>query len=77
VYPREGTIRLSADTDLTSIGIDRVGTIDVAGLHGKNNHDQFEGNRTRGAPVATTVRGKIVMRAASLVAPPRVRMVRP
>ena len=51
--------------------------IEAARLHGRNNHTPFEGLRTRGAAVATIVRGRVVMRAGELVGEPNGQMVRP
>jgi allantoinase len=77
MYPKKGSIRVGADGDLTIIDLDRTGVIDASKMHGKNNHNPFEGHRTRGEAVATIVRGMIVMRDGELVGSPRGRMVRP
>ncbi len=77
LYPRKGTIQVGSDADLTIVDLDRAGTIDEATLHGKNDLTPFQGHRTRGAAVATILRGAIVMRNGELVGPPRGRVVRP
>lgn len=77
LYPRKGSLRIGADADLTIIDLDQAGVIDASRMHGKNNHNPFEGHRTRGASVATIVRGQIVVRHGELVSEPRGRMVRP
>lgn len=77
VYPRKGAIRVGSDADLTVVDLDRTGSIEAARMHGKNNHNPFEGHRTRGEAVATIVRGAFAMRDGELVGEPRGRMVRP
>jgi dihydroorotase (multifunctional complex type) len=77
MYPRKGAIRVGSDADLTIIDLQQTGVIDAAQLHGKNNHNPFEGHRTTGQAVATIVRGQIVMRAGELVGQPCGKMVRP
>jgi dihydroorotase len=77
LYPRKGTIQVGADADLTIVDLELEGVIERARMHGRNNHNPFEGQRTRGAAVATVVRGQVVMRARELVGSPCGRMVRP
>ncbi|HYY88635.1 MAG TPA: allantoinase AllB [Chloroflexota bacterium] len=77
LYPRKGAIRVGSDADLTIVDLGREDVIEEARLHGKNNINPFEGHRTKGAAVATVVRGQIVMRDGELVGPPRGRMARP
>src|SRR5579859_6513811 len=77
LYPRKGTIQVGSDADLTILDLRKTGVIDAARMHGKNNHNPFEGHRTTGEAVATVVRGQIVMRNGELIGQPRGRMVRP
>ena len=77
LYPRKGCVRVGADADLTIVDLERRGVIQASQMHGKNNHNPFEGHQTRGQAVATIVRGQIVMRDGELVGEPRGRMVRP
>jgi dihydroorotase (multifunctional complex type) len=77
LYPRKGAIRVGSDADLTIIDLEAADVVEAARMHGKNNHNPFEGHRTRGAAVATIVRGQIVMRDGELVGEPRGRMARP
>ena len=76
LYPRKGAIQVGSDADLTIVDLQRTGVIEAARMHGKNNHNPFEGRRTTGEAVATIVRGQIVMRDGELVGLPRGRMVR-
>jgi dihydroorotase len=77
VYPRKGAISIGSDADLTIVDLEREGVIEAARLHGRNNHNPYEGRRTRGEAVATVIRGQVVMRNGELVGQPRGRMVRP
>ncbi len=75
LYPRKGALQVGSDADLTVVDLELEDTIEEARLHGKNNLTPFEGHRTRGAAVATIVRGHVVMRDGELVGPPRGRMI--
>jgi dihydroorotase len=77
MYPRKGAVAIGADADLTIVDLEREGVIQAARMHGRNNHNPYEGRRTRGQAVATVVRGVVVMRDGALIGPPRGRMVRP
>jgi dihydroorotase len=48
--------------NVTIVDLDRPGRISAANMHGLNNLSPFEGLATRGAPVATIVRGRIAHR---------------
>jgi len=67
---RKGFVRIGFDADLTVIDLKRDGVIRAAELHGKNNVTPFEGRPTRGAPLATIVRGRVVMREGELLVEP-------
>jgi dihydroorotase len=75
LYPRKGSLTVGADADLTVVDLEVEDTIDEARLHGKNNLSPWVGTPTRGAAVATLVRGQVVMRDGELVGPPRGMMV--
>jgi allantoinase len=77
LYPRKGALEVGSDADLAIVDLDLEDVIEERRLHGKNNLTPFEGRRTRGAAVATIVRGQIIMRGGELVGPPRGRMIRP
>ena len=77
IYPQKGTIALGSDGDLTIVDLAREGVIRDADLHSKNHVTPFDGRKTKGAPVATIVRGRIVMRDGELVGESAGRMVRP
>lgn len=70
LWPRKGAVVEGADADLTLVDLQRPGVVHSADLHGKNNVSPFEGRPTVGAPVATVVRGRIVMRDGELLGRP-------
>ena len=70
LWPGKGAVKVGSDADLTLVDLERPGTIRAADLHGKNNATPFEGRPTRGAVVATIVRGRLVMRDGELLSPP-------
>jgi len=73
--PRKGRIQVGSDADLTIIDLAREDTIEEHRLHGKNNLSPWLGRRTRGLPVATLLRGEIVMRDGELLGAPTGRML--
>ena len=77
IYPQKGAIRLGSDGDLTIIDLQKEGVIRDDDLHSKNHVTPFDGTPTKGAPVATIIRGRVVMRDGSLVGESGGRMVRP
>lgn len=77
MWPMKGAIALGSDGDLTILDLAKEDVIEESRLHGKNNLNPFEGHRTKGAPVATIVRGRIVMRDGELVGDPQGRVVSP
>ena len=77
IYPQKGAIRLGSDGDLTIIDLNKQGVIRDDELHSKNHITPFDGTATKGAAVATIIRGRIVMRDGALVGESGGRMVRP
>lgn len=70
LWPRKGTIRIGSDADLTIVDPERAGVIRGAELHARHGLTPFEGRATRGAPVSTIVRGRVVTRDSGLVGAP-------
>ncbi len=75
LYPRKGCLEVGADADVTIVDLGLEDVVEETRLHGKNNLTPFEGLLTRGGPVATIVRGQLVMRDGQVSAAPRGRMV--
>jgi dihydroorotase-like cyclic amidohydrolase len=76
IYPQKGAIELGSDGDLTIVDLAKEGVIRDDDLHSKNHVTPFDGTPTKGAPVATIIRGRVVMRDGALVGEPGGRMVR-
>jgi dihydroorotase len=70
LWPRKGALEPGSDADLTLVDLRREGVIRGEALHGKHGLTPFEGWPTRGAPVATIVRGRIVMEQGRLTGEP-------
>jgi len=77
IYPQKGTIAVGSDGDLTILDLDKEGVIRDDDLHSKNHVTPFDGTPTKGAPVATIIRGRIVMRDGEVIGESDGRMVRP
>ncbi len=77
IYPQKGTIAVGSDGDLTIIDLDKEGVIRDDDLHSKNHVTPFDGTPTKGAPVATILRGRILMRDGEVIGESDGRMVRP
>ena len=77
MYPQKGAIQIGSDGDLTIVDLDKDGVVRDDELHSKNHVTPFDGRKTKGMPVATIVRGQIVMRDGELVGTAAGRMVRP
>lgn len=61
LWPMKGHIFRGADADLTIVNLSRRSPIRAASLHGKSTATPFEGRDAVGPPVATVIRGRIVM----------------
>lgn len=79
LYPRKGVVQPGADGDLAVIDPGARGIIRGADLHSERSRfTPFEGMETVGSPVATIVRGRIVMQDGKVLdAPGWGRMERP
>src|SRR5918992_3437599 len=77
MYPQKGAIRIGSDGDLTIVDLNKEGVIRDDDLHSKNHVTPFDGDKLRGMPVGTVVRGQILMRDGQIVGNPAGRMVRP
>jgi allantoinase len=77
IYPQKGAIAVGSDGDLTIIDLDKEGVIRDDDLHSKNHVTPFDGTKTKGAPVATILRGRIVMRDGEVIGESDGKMVRP
>jgi dihydroorotase len=76
LYPRKGVIRPGSDADLVIIDPEARRTVRNEELIAKQPVSPWHGFELRGAPVATVLRGEIVVRDREIVAPRRGRFVR-
>ncbi len=77
LWPQKGAIAIGSDADLTIIDLDQIGVIRDAALHSKDPVTPYDGLPTRGAPVATIVRGRLVAQDGRVASSRQGRMVRP
>jgi dihydroorotase len=66
LYPRKGVIQPGADADIALVDLDREWTIDDAKLQSLSRITPFQGQRVKGLPIHTLVRGRFVMKDRTL-----------
>lgn len=76
LFPRKGSLKVSADADLTIIDPERDWTVDGARLHTKQRWSPWDGVTLRGKPVLAMLRGDVLMREGEPVGERRGRFVR-
>jgi allantoinase len=76
LYPRKGVIRPGSDADLVVVDPEGRHTVRNEELVAKQPVSPWHGVELRGAPVATVLRGEVVVRDREIVAPRRGRFVR-
>lgn len=67
IYPQKGVLEVGSDADITIVDLNKEGVIDAEKLHSKNSVSPFHGWKVKGMPVATIVRGHLVMQDGQLV----------
>ena len=72
----KGEIRVGFDGDFTLIDLKRSETITNQWIASKSGWTPFDGMKVRGWPVATIIRGQIVMRDGQLIGSPKGRPIR-
>jgi allantoinase len=72
LYPRKGAIRVGSDADLVVVDMHKEARISATDLFTKEKRSArlFEGWHTKGAPVMTIVRGKVVMQEGVVLGEP-------
>ena len=68
LYPRKGVIRVGSDADLTLVDLKRRRVVRAENLKSKAGWSPFEGCLLQGWPVATLLRGRVVMREGEILA---------
>jgi allantoinase len=76
LYPGKGVIRPGSDADLVIVDPEARRTVRNEELIAKQPVSPWHGVELRGAPVATVLRGEVVVRDREIVAPRRGRFVR-
>ena len=67
IYPRKGALQVGSDADITIVNPKKEGIIRCDELYTKNQLTMFEGRKVKGRPVATFVRGTIVMQDGEVI----------
>jgi Amidohydrolase family len=70
VYPQKGTIRVGSDADIALIDMEKEIVIDPARLYSKCGITPYEGQRLKGMPVMTILRGSVIMEDGVVTAEP-------
>ena len=71
----KGRIALGYDADFTVVSLNAARTIENRWIRSRAGWTPFDGMRVRGWPIATVVRGRVVMRDDELLGPPRGRPI--
>ncbi len=66
LYPQKGALKVGSDGDLTIIDLTVEGVLRDEDLHSRNHVTPFDGDAYKGAPVATILRGRIIMENGEL-----------
>jgi len=67
IYPRKGAIQIGSDADFVIVNLQRTGEIREENLYTKQRMSPFNGWRIKGMPIATIVRGEMVMNEGEIV----------
>jgi dihydropyrimidinase len=70
LYPRKGAIAVGSDADLAVWDPDAERTISLDDLHHDSDYSPWEGWEVRGWPVATVLRGRVVVESGELLGSP-------
>ncbi|MFQ5850466.1 MAG: dihydroorotase family protein [Candidatus Binatia bacterium] len=70
VYPRKGVIQVGSDADLVIVDMNKEETIQNKTTHTKVGWTPYDGRKVKGVPVATMVRGKVVMDNGNVLGEP-------
>ena len=68
LFPRKGHLGVGADADMVLVNPQKQHVIRVANLHSIADFSPYDGMETLGWPVATILRGRVIVRDGQLVA---------
>ncbi|WP_174727368.1 allantoinase AllB [Mesobacillus harenae] len=77
LYPEKGSLQVGTDADITIVDLNKKHVIKEELLHSKSKITGFDGFQLEGAPVATILKGKTIMKDGKIVSEPTGRLVRP
>jgi dihydropyrimidinase len=72
LYPRKGAIQVGADADFTVVDLDLQREVRWQDLQSFADYSIWDGQRLRGWPVLTILRGRVVARDGAFVGEPGV-----
>jgi dihydropyrimidinase len=70
MYPRKGTIRVGSDADLTVVDLGLERQVRWQDLQSFADYTLWEGQRMRGWPVLTVLRGQVIARDGRFLGTP-------
>ncbi|MEE9551079.1 MAG: dihydroorotase family protein [Candidatus Binatia bacterium] len=70
VYPRKGVLQVGSDADLVIVDMGKEATINNETTYTRVGWTPYHGRKVKGAPVATVVRGTVVMENGNVVGKP-------
>lgn len=70
IYPQKGSMAIGTDADFTIVDMKKKVVIKKENLHSRSQNSGFDGVEVTGYPVATIVRGQVVMKDGEIVSPP-------
>ena len=70
IHPRKGVIQVGSDADLVVVDMDKEETISNATTYTRVGWTPYDGQRVKGVPTHTIVRGRIVMRDGEVIGEP-------
>ena len=62
LYPRKGAIAIGSDADFALVDLNKEQEVTVENSHSAQDHNPFAGQRLKGWPVGTVLRGHLVFR---------------
>jgi allantoinase len=70
IYPKKGALLIGSDADITVVDLAKEEVIKRDKLYTKSKMTMFEGFKVKGIPIATFVRGELVMQDHEIVGKP-------